>query len=229
MNKDFSGHLAALLTIFIWGTTFISTKILLTDFKPIEILFFRFLIGLFILILIYPKRLRKTTKKQELTFALTGLCGVTLYYLLENIALTYSMASNIGVIISIAPFFTAILSHFILKEETLNQNFIIGFMAAMVGIMLISFNGSSNFKLNPLGDILALLAALVWAVYSILTKRISDYGYSTIQVTRRTFMYGVTFMFLTLIPLGFKLDLGRFSNPIYLGNILFLGLGASAL
>ena len=214
MNKDFSGHLAALLTIFIWGTTFISTKILLTDFKPIEILFFRFLIGLFILILIYPKRLRKTTKKQELTFALTGLCGVTLYYLLENIALTYSMASNIGVIISIAPFFTAILSHFILKEETLNQNFIIGFMAAMVGIMLISFNGSSNFKLNPLGDILALLAALVWAVYSILTKRISDYGYSTIQVTRRTFMYGVTFMFLTLIPLGFKLD---------------LGLGASAL
>ena len=229
MNKDFLGHLAALLTIFIWGTTFISTKILLTDFKPIEILFFRFLIGLFILILIYPKRLRKTTKKQELTFALTGLCGVTLYYLLENIALTYSMASNIGVIISIAPFFTAILSHFILKEETLNQNFIIGFMAAMVGIMLISFNGSSNFKLNPLGDILALLAALVWAVYSILTKRISDYGYSTIQVTRRTFMYGVTFMFLTLIPLGFKLDLGRFSNPIYLGNILFLGLGASAL
>ena len=229
MNKDFSGHLAALLTIFIWGTTFISTKILLTDFKPIEILFFRFLIGLFILILIYPKRLRKTTKKQELTFALTGLCGVTLYYLLENIALTYSMASNIGVIISIAPFFTAILSHFILKEETLNQNFIIGFMAAMGGIMLISFNGSSNFKLNPLGDILALLAALGWAVYSILTKRISDYGYSTIQVTRRTFMYGVTFMFLTLIPLGFKLDLGRFSNPIYLGNILFLGLGASAL
>ena len=229
MNKDFSGHLAALLTIFIWGTTFISTKILLTDFKPIEILFFRFLIGLFILILIYPKRLRKTTKKQELTFALTGLCGVTLYYLLENMALTYSMASNIGVIISIAPFFTAILSHFILKEETLNQNFIIGFMAAMVGIMLISFNGSSNFKLNPLGDILALLAALVWGVFLILTKRISDYGYSTIQVTRRTFMYGVTFMFLTLIPLGFKLDLGRFSNPIYLGNILFLGLGASAL
>ena len=75
-----------------------------------------------------------------------------------------------------------------------------------------------------MGDILAFLAALVWAVYSILTKRISDYGYSTIQVTRRTFMYGVTFMFLTLIPLGFKLNLGRFSNPIYLGNILFLGL-----
>lgn len=229
MNKYLSGHLAALLTIFIWGTTFISTKVLLVDFKPIEILFFRFLIGLVILMLVYPKRLKKTSKKQELTFALAGFCGVTLYYLLENIALTYSMASNIGVIISIAPFFTAILSHFVLKEEQLNRNFIIGFIAAMTGISLISFNGSSNFQLNPLGDILALLAALVWAGYSILTKRISEFGYNTVQVTRRTFSYGLIFMLFALIPFGFELDLQRFNNVVYLGNIVFLGIGASAV
>ncbi|WP_455684892.1 DMT family transporter [Thomasclavelia sp.] len=229
MNKYLSGHIAALLTIFVWGTTFISTKILLVDFKPIEILFFRFLIGLIALLVIYPKRLKETTKKQEITFALAGLCGVTLYFLLENIALTYSMASNIGVIISIAPFFTAILSHFVLKEKTINLNFIIGFIAAMLGIALISFNGTSNFKLNPLGDILALLAALVWAIYSILTKKISEYGYNTIQVTRRIFIYGVAFMLVVLIPFGFELNLNRFANPVYLGNIIFLGLGASAL
>lgn len=229
MNKYLSGHIAALLTIFVWGTTFISTKILLVDFKPIEILFFRFLIGLIALLVIYPKRLKETTKKQEITFALAGLCGVTLYFLLENIALTYSMASNIGVIISIAPFFTAILSHFVLKEKTINLNFIIGFIAAMLGIALISFNGTSNFKLNPLGDILALLAALVWAIYSILTKKISEYGYNTIQVTRRIFIYGVAFMLAVLIPFGFELNLNRFANPVYLGNIIFLGLGASAL
>lgn len=229
MNKQLTGHLSALITIFIWGTTFISTKILLIDFKPIEILFFRFVIGLITLLLVYPKRLTGTTKKQELTFALAGLCGITLYYLLENIALTYSMASNIGVIISIAPFFTALLSHFILKEEKLNRNFMIGFIAAMIGIALISFNGSSNFKLDPIGDILALVAALVWAVYSILTKKISEYGYNTIQVTRRTFMYGVMFMLVTLIPFGFELNLNRFTDPVSLGNIIFLGLGASAL
>ena len=44
MNKMTMGHIAALITIVIWGTTFISTKILLTDFTPIEILFFRFLL-----------------------------------------------------------------------------------------------------------------------------------------------------------------------------------------
>ncbi|MCI9131590.1 DMT family transporter [Thomasclavelia cocleata] len=229
MSKYLFGHIAALLTIFIWGTTFISTKILLVDFKPIEILFFRFLIGLIALLIIYPKRLKKTTKDQEITFALAGLCGVTLYFLLENIALTYSMASNIGVIISIAPFFTAILSDFVLKEKSLKSNFIIGFIAAMMGIALISFNGTSNFKLNPIGDVLALLAALVWAIYSVLTKKISEYGYNTIQVTRRIFIYGITFMLIALVPFDFELNLNHFTNPLYLGNIIFLGLGASAL
>ena len=229
MSKYLFGHIAALLTIFIWGTTFISTKILLVDFKPIEILFFRFLIGLIALLIIYPKRLKKTTKDQEITFALAGLCGVTLYFLLENIALTYSMASNIGVIISIAPFFTAILSDFVLKEKSLKSNFIIGFIAAMMGIALISFNGTSNFKLNPIGDVLALLAALVWAIYSVLTKKISEYGYNTIQVTRRIFIYGIAFMLIALVPFDFELNLNHFTNPVYLGNIISLGLGASAL
>ena len=74
----------------------------------------------------------------------------------------------------------------------------------MIGISLISFNTSSNFKLNPLGDLLALLAALIWAVYSILTKKISEYGFNTIQVTGRMFMYGIIFMLFTLFPLDFK-------------------------
>ena len=41
-----TGHLAALFTILVWGTTFISTKVLLADFQPVEILFFRFVLGL---------------------------------------------------------------------------------------------------------------------------------------------------------------------------------------
>lgn len=100
-----AGHLAALLTILIWGTTFISTKILLTDFQPVEILFFRFVMGFAALLLIFPRSLGKTSLRQELTFAAAGLTGICLYYLLENIALTCTSASNVGVIVSAAPFF----------------------------------------------------------------------------------------------------------------------------
>ena len=224
-----SGHLSALLTISIWGTTFISTKVLLVDFQPIEILFFRFVMGLLALMLVYPHRMKGTTRRQELTFAAAGLSGVCLYYLLENIALTYTMASNVGVIISVAPFFTAILSHIFLKqEEKFRANFFIGFLIAMIGIVLISFNGTA-MELNPAGDLLALLAAFVWACYSILTRKISGYGYNTILTTRRIFFYGILFMIPALFLFDFKLDLTRFTNPVYLLNILFLGLGASAL
>ncbi|ERI10411.1 hypothetical protein HMPREF0083_01499 [Aneurinibacillus aneurinilyticus ATCC 12856] len=98
MENKTAGHLSAIITILIWGTTYISTKILLYDFSPIEILFFRFTIGAIALMIIYPYRLKVTDKKLEFLFVCAGLCGVTLYYLLENIALTFTMASNVGVI-----------------------------------------------------------------------------------------------------------------------------------
>jgi drug/metabolite transporter (DMT)-like permease len=228
-KQNTAGHITALITILIWGTTFISTKILLTDFTPIEILFLRFVLGLIVLIVIYPKRLKVKNIKQELYFALAGLCGITLYYLLENIALTYTMASNVGVIISIAPFFTAILSHIFMKsEEKLKVNFFIGFLVAIVGICLISFNGS-KLKLNPIGDILAVAAAIVWAIYSLLTRKISSFGYNTIQTTRRIFIYGIILMLPTLFIFDFNLDFQRLANLKYILNFLYLGIGASAL
>ena len=234
-KKTTAGHVMALLTIVIWGTTFISTKILLADFTPIEILFLRFLLGFLVLMAVYPKRSGVKDlagikdKKQELTFAAAGLCGICLYYLLENIALTYTMASNVGVIISVAPFFTAVLSHIFLKtEEKLKPQFVVGFIAAMTGICLISFNGGA-LQLNPIGDILAIAAAFVWAVYSLLTRKISGYGYNTIGATRKIFAYGILFMLPFLFVFDFRLDVQKMIKPEYALNLIYLGLGASAL
>lgn len=75
-NKSMIGHIAALITIVIWGTTFISTKILLVDFQPVEILFIRFIMGFLALFLVCPRRLRGTDLKQEFTLAGAGLCGI---------------------------------------------------------------------------------------------------------------------------------------------------------
>lgn len=223
------GHLSALVTILIWGTTFISTKVLLRDFQPVEILFIRFVLGYLALLLAFPHRLKGTTRRQELHFALAGLCGVCLYYLLENIALTYTLASNVGVIISAAPFFTALLTRLTGRgEERLGPGFFVGFATAMAGICLLSFGGSA-LQLNPLGDLLALLAAFLWACYSVLTRKVSGYGFSTVQATRRIFAYGIVFMIPTLFFFDFQPDLMRLTDPAALFNLLFLGLGASAL
>lgn len=229
LRDQTAGHLSALLTICIWGTTFISTKVLLADFEPVEILFIRFLLGLLALAAVCPRRLRVGDKRREAVFCLAGLCGVCLYYLLENIALTFTLASNVGVIISMAPIFTALLSHFVFKEgEGLKPNFLLGFLVAMAGIALIGFNGAS-LKLNPMGDLLALAAALVWACYSILTRIISGYGYPTVQSTRRIFAYGLVFILPALFLFPVRLELERFARGVNLLNLIFLGLGASAL
>ena len=223
------GHLIALLTVLIWGTTFISTKILLKDFSPVEILLIRFVLGFLVLTAIYPRWLPFKEKKQEILFMLAGLCGICLYYLLENIALVYTQASNVGVIISAAPFFTAIAARFIIGDERLNWNFFVGFVIAMIGICCISFSGQAALQLNPLGDILALLAAIVWALYSILVRLLNYYDCNMIQATQRIFAYGIVFMLPITFYDGFDISIFLYMEPVNLFNLLYLGIGASAL
>ncbi len=76
-NKRLLGHIAAIFTIIVWGTTFISTKVLLTGFQPVEILFVRLLLGLMALFIVYLHPLKGVTLKQELTFAAAGLTGIS--------------------------------------------------------------------------------------------------------------------------------------------------------
>lgn len=228
-SKDLYGHLAASVSILFWGSTFISSKILLNSFTPIEILLLRFTIGFFALLLAYPHILKPKSLKEEFMFAMAGLSGVTLYFLFENTALTYSFASNVGIIVSINPFFTAILAHFTLKGEKLRPSFFAGFITAILGIVLINLNGSFYFKLNPLGDTLAVLASAVWAVYSVITKKICEKNYNTIACTRRIFFYGILLTIPFCLFTGIRPDISKIVSGVNLFNLLFLGLGASAL
>lgn len=233
-NQHIKGHMAALFSVIFWGTTFISTKVLLKDFSPFEILICRFLIGYIALWCITPGKSAKSPsavyrRTHEWLFFGAGLSGVTLYFLMENNALTLTHVSNVGVIVSTAPFFTALMAHFLLKNEKFRPSFFLGFLSAILGIVLISYNGSTAFSLNPLGDLLALAAAFIWGIYSILTKKISDLGYNMITATRKIFFYGLITM-IPLIPVfrpSYSLKL--LLNPVYAANMVFLGLGASAL
>ena len=83
MKRDEAlGHFAAIFCILVWGLTFISTKILLRDFAPFQILFIRFLIGWLALWAAAPKKISTNNKKDLLLFAGAGFSGVTLYFLL---------------------------------------------------------------------------------------------------------------------------------------------------
>ena len=131
-NRRIQGHLFGAFSVLVWGTTFVSTKVLLRAFTPLEIMVARFTLGFLALLIVGKGLMRPQKRWHEGLFALAGLSGVTLYFLMENIALTYISASLVGVIVAAAPLFTALLAAAVLHEK-LSKWFFFGFICAMAG------------------------------------------------------------------------------------------------
>lgn len=228
MRSSLPALTAAFFTVTLWGFTFVSTKILLVDFMPLQILYLRFGLGWLTLWALRPRLLKVAARKHESLFAGAGLSGVTIYFLLENVALEYTYAYNVAILVTSAPFFTAIFAWKFLKDEKPSAGFFAGFVMALIGVSLVSWNGA-RLCLNPLGDALAVLAALTWGVYSVLTRKITALGYESVTATRRIFFYGLIFMLpLILVDPG-SLSFAALKRPENFLNLFFLGVGASAV
>ncbi|WP_373974718.1 DMT family transporter [Chitinibacter sp. SCUT-21] len=227
MKSNLKGHLLVLFCVLVWGVTFVSTKVLLQLRTPVEIAFDRFVLAFVVLCALHPK-FKWQAWRTELQFFGLGLCGVTLYFLTENYALQFTQASNVGLLVSSAPLLTAIFAHFITHEEQLSVRFAIGSFIALLGVALVMFNGSVILQLNPLGDILALLAGAAWALYCLQLRKVgARFGY--LYLTRQVFFYGLITMLPALWFSHYRLDLSLWLTWQQGGNMLFLGLIASAL
>lgn len=227
-NKETWFHLIAVLTVCIWGSTFIATKTLINQgLTPVEIFTYRFSLAYLCLLAFCHQKLMANTWRDEGLFLLAGLTGGSLYFISENSALEITMASNVSLIVCTTPVLTVLLSSFFFKEK-LRKGFIAGSLVALSGVTLVVFNGSVFLKLNPLGDCLTLLAALSWAFYSLILRQMGN-KYSTLFITRKVFFYGLITMILYLpfAPSSFHLE--RLCYPLVYGNLLFLGIVASML
>ncbi|MGE4454081.1 MAG: DMT family transporter [Sphaerochaeta sp.] len=222
------GHVAVISTMSFWAVTFVSTKLLLVAFTPAQILLLRSLLGLVLLFLINPRRLRYESKGDRILVASAGMMGIFLYYYLENTALVYTSASNVGVIVATAPFFTLMATHFLLKEDSLKKHYFLGFAISMAGIVLLTVGDGARLEINPGGDFLALLAIMVWGLYTVLTRLVARRGYANLLVTRDMFFYALIFQVVALLLEGEPFDFHAAITPPYLYHLLFLGLVASA-
>ncbi len=220
-------HMMALFTICIWGTTFVSTKILLELFSPLEIMFYRFIITYMTLIIIYPK-IHKTSFKEEGAFVLLGVFGGSLYFIAESTALKLTLASHVGFLLAAAPILTALIAHVFTKDEKISKNTWIGFGIAIVGVFLVIFNGTFVLKLTAFGELLAVGAGLSWAFYTILLKKLGA-KYTPIYTTRKVFFYAILTMIPMLAANGYKFHPAKFRYAYVIMHLLFLGLIASAL
>ena len=236
-------HLLTLAVVAVWGVTFVSTKVLIgAGMHPVAIFFVRFMLAyagiwLYIALSRLPAKLWYGWK-EELVFLLLGVSGGSLYFLTENLALAYTQATNVAFLVCSAPLFTAIFTliyrrfgkgRFVdgLEPVRLGWPLIGGTVLALAGMAMVVFDGA-RLQLSAQGDLLAIAAALCWAVYSLFMSQMTrDHG--TVTATRKVFFYGL----LTILPFlgGYKDSFA----PTILGqtavwfNLLFLGLVASLL
>lgn len=220
--------LVALLTVGIWAETFVSSKILLSNgLAPADIFLYRFILAYCAIWIISPKQLWSKTLTDEFRFLLLGIIGGSLYFLAENTAIKYSTASNVAILVESAPLLTAILLAIFYKDERMTTRQTIGSAIAIVGMVLVILNGQFVLKLNPIGDSLAIGAALSWALYSLIIRQLSG-KYNVILVTRKVFFYGL----LTIIPYfifvnPLNRDTTLLLRPVVWINLVYLGLVAS--
>lgn len=226
--KPLLGHIGALTVVAVWGTTFVSSKVLLTHgLMPADIFFYRFLMAYLCMCLISHKRLFSDSLADEITLLGLGIMGGSLYFLVENMALMYSTASNVSILVSTTPLLTALVLAIFYKSERLTARQVAFSLMAFVGVVLVVLNGQFILHLNPLGDALALGASLTWAFYSLFMKRVMG-RYSADFITRKIFIYGL----LTILPYYLLVSPLQTSTaillrPMIVSNLLFLGLIAS--
>ncbi|WP_349838581.1 DMT family transporter, partial [Bacteroides fragilis] len=222
-------HVMAAVTVMIWGTTFVATKVLIKyGLSPVDILFYRFLLAYICIWFFSSRVLLAKSWQDELRFVGLGLCGGSLYFVAENTALGMTLASNVSLIICTTPILTALLAPFFYKGDKLKARLIGGSLMALIGVGLVVFNGSFILQLSPAGDILTLIAALMWAFYCLLLRRMNTH-YPTLFITRKVFFYGL----VTLLPLflvyPLQTDIHILFRPVVALNLLFLGVIASML
>ena len=211
-----------------WGTTFVSSKVLLNSgLLPADIFFVRFVIAYLCMLCLSHKRLFANSIADELTLVGLGLMGGSIYFLVENMALFHSTASNVSILVSTTPLVTAMLLAIFYKSERLSARQIFGSVLAFVGVVLVVLNGQFILHLNPLGDALALGASFTWGFYSLFMRRIMG-RYSADFITRKVFFYGL----VTILPyfaLVHPLNIGLLTsgNMTIWGNLIFLGFVAS--
>ena len=113
-------HILAIGTIAFWGTSFVSTKVLLNHgFSAVQIFTLRFTVTYLLLLAMTHKQFRCENWKHELILCLCGLTGCTLYFWAENTALSISPSSNVSLIVCTNPLLIMIFGGLIYKNERL--------------------------------------------------------------------------------------------------------------
>ena len=226
-------HIVAFLTVAVWGTTFVWTKLLIINgLSPAQIFTLRFIIAYVLLTGFSLWRGRhkwlSDNWRDEFTMMALGLTGGSMYFLTENESLRFTTATNTSLIVCSCPLFAMLIIALFYKSERFSRLQALGSLLALIGMAAVVLNGHFVLHLSPLGDTLAFSACICWALYTLLMKPVMG-RYPAMFITRKVFFYGI----LTILPYYIFVpdmpSLDVLMRPEVALNLLFLGSVASML
>ncbi|MDQ0217910.1 drug/metabolite transporter (DMT)-like permease [Peribacillus cavernae] len=154
-----------------------------------------------------------------------GIIGNTISIVMQEIGTNLSSAQTGAIITSSTPAFMVIFARLLLKER-LNFKKGISVGLATAGVFLIVGNGQIDVS-NQLGGISLLIAALTWALMSVLLKRVPSH-YSPLVVTA----YSILVAIITLTPFVVghldEMNISQLRHPTIWGGVLYLGIVSTA-
>ena len=220
-------HILAILTSAIWGTTFISSKLLLQEgLSPAAIMILRFVLAYVLMLPFVRGKWFCRSLKDELLMVLLGISGGSLYFLLENTALVYTQASNVAIIIAATPLLTMLTVNLLDRGKGASKRLYGYSLMSLAGVALVILNGNFVLKLNPIGDLLTFGAVVTWGIYSIIIAKVQE-RYSSWMITRKIFFYGVVTLLPYFLIEPWDVTWEMMSRPMGWGNIAYLGVLAS--
>lgn len=155
--------------------THIVAKSLTSEVAPSVVLLYRALLVsiLFMFPLLFKKEtFKRVTKKDWMIFLLIGLLNIPINQFIFLVSMEMTTAPNVSFAYSLVPAFVLIISVSFYKERTTKLK-LLGVGIAVIGTVLLLLNkGFDINSMSSIGDILALLASLSWAMYTLIGKQL---------------------------------------------------------
>lgn len=231
--KQLPPYLYLIFATLFWGGNFVFGRAIITDLPPASLAFLRWCIAFLLFYIIKGFRLKHhwvIIRNHLFIIFLMSLTGIAGYSVLIYLALHYTTSINASLMNTLAPIMIYILSIIFLKEKV-TLYLILGLALSLIGVLFIINNGSLlwdfNFSVN-IGDLLVLLAVLLWAIYSIITNQFSNR-----LPSQSTFLISILLGIIILFPFFiYELFLTPFEitwSLISISAILYTGIFASVL
>jgi len=228
--QAFSGYVCAIGATAIWSGNFIIARGLTDSIPPVSLAFWRWVVAVIVFLPFALKPLlaeRNILKKHIPYLCITSLLGITIFNTLIYFAGHTTTAINLSLISITFPVFIVILSRILFRELiTLNKG--IGIILVASGVILLITRADLARLLNitfAIGDLWMLLAAITFAVYSILLKRKPE-NLSIWALQLSTFILGLIFLLPFFVWEHTAVPPVKFETKTII-SILYVGIFAS--